>query len=55
MENVSVNKVMGVVKVFLSFYLFTLLPLSVHAGEPANYEVVPLPQSIVEQKGAIHP
>ena len=52
MENVSVNKVMGVVKVFLSFYLFTLLPLSVHAGEPANYEVVPLPQSIVEQKGA---
>ena len=52
MENVSVNKVIGVVKVFLSFYLFTLFPLSVHAGEPANYEVVPLPQSIVEQKGA---
>ena len=31
-----------------------LLMMSIHvsAGEPANYEVVPMPQSIVEQKGA---
>ena len=42
---------MGVVKGFLPFYLYTLLPLSVYAGNPANYDVVPLPQSIVEQKG----
>mgnify|MGYP002521950782 CR=1 FL=1 len=33
------------------FYLFTLLPLGVWAGNPANYDIVPLPQSIVEQKG----
>ena len=32
---------------FLSFSSIRML-----AGEPANYEVVPLPQSIVEQKGA---
>ncbi len=32
---------------FLSFSAIRML-----AGEPANYEVVPLPQSIVEQKGA---
>ena len=36
----------------LPFYLFTFLPLSALAGEAANYEVVPRPQSIVEQKGA---
>ena len=36
----------------LPFYLFTFLPLSALAGESANYEVVPRPQSIVEQKGA---
>ncbi len=51
MKNILINKVMGVVKGFLPFYLYTLLPLSVYAGEPANYDVVPLPQSIVEQKG----
>ena len=39
------------VKGILLFYLFALLPLSVQAGNPANYNVVPLPQSIVEQKG----
>ena len=36
----------------LPFYLFTFLPLSALAGEAANYEIVPRPQSIVEQKGA---
>lgn len=30
----------------------TFSPIMMLAGEPANYEVVPLPQSIVEQKGA---
>ncbi len=33
------------------FHLFTFSPLSVSAGNPTNYEVVPLPQSIVMQKG----
>ena len=51
MKKIIINKVMGVVKGFLPFYLYTLLPLSVYAGNPANYDVVPLPQSIVEQKG----
>ena len=32
--------------------LLACLPLSLFAGMPANYDVVPLPQSIVEQKGA---
>ena len=33
------------------FHLFTFSPLNISAGNPANYEVVPLPQSIVMQKG----
>ena len=45
------NKVLGVVKGVLLFHLFTFLPLNAFAGEPANYDVLPLPQSIVEQKG----
>ena len=49
------------VKGLLPFYLFTFLPFNALAGDPArsalplgsskNYEVVPLPQSIVMQKG----
>ena len=39
------------VKGLLPFYLFTLLPFNALAGDPADYEVVPLPQSIVMQKG----
>ena len=34
------------------FHILILVPLAVLAGNPANYEVVPMPQSIVEQKGA---
>ena len=55
------NKVTGMVKGLLPFYLFTFLPFNALAGDPAhsalplgsskNYEVVPLPQSIVMQKG----
>ena len=45
------NKVLGVVKGVLLSHLFTFLPLNAFAGEPANYDVLPLPQSIVEQKG----
>ena len=45
------NKVLGVVKGVLLSHLFTYLPLNAFAGEPANYDVLPLPQSIVEQKG----
>ena len=51
MRTTIYNKVLGVVKGFLSVCLFTFLPLNVWAGEPANYNVVPLPQSIVEQSG----
>ena len=36
---------------FLFLYLIACLPLWTLAGDPANYNVVPLPQSIVEQKG----
>ena len=36
---------------FLFLYLIACLPLWALAGDPANYNVVPLPQSIVEQKG----
>ena len=36
---------------FSLFHLFTFSPLDISAGNPANYEVVPLPQSIVMQKG----
>ena len=32
--------------------LLLIMSIHVSAGEPANYEVVPMPQSIVEQKGA---
>ena len=35
---------------FLFLYLIACLPLWTLAGDPANYNVVPLPQSIVEQK-----
>ena len=52
MRTTIYNKVLGVVKGFLPVCLFTFLPLNVWAGEPANYNVVPLPQSIVEQSGA---
>jgi len=55
------NKVTGMVKGLLPFYLFIFLPFNTLAGDPArsalplgsskNYEVVPLPQSIVMQKG----
>ena len=38
-------------KGLLPFYLFTLLPFNTLAGETASYDVVPLPQSIVMQKG----
>ena len=51
MRTIKYNIVIGMVKGILLFYLFALLPLSVQAGNPANYNVVPLPQSIVEQKG----
>ena len=51
MRTTIYNKVLGVVKGFLPVCLFTFLPLNVWAGEPANYNVVPLPQSIVEQSG----
>ena len=36
---------------YLFLYLLAFLPLWALAGDPANYQVVPLPQSIVEQKG----
>jgi len=52
MRTTIYNKVLGVVKGFLPVCLFTFLSLNVWAGEPANYNVVPLPQSIVEQSGA---
>ena len=45
------NKVTGMVKVLLPSFLLTFLPFCAQAGNPANYYVVPLPQSIVEQKG----
>ena len=45
------NKVIGMAKGLLPFYLFTLLPFNTLAGETASYDVVPLPQSIVMQKG----
>ncbi len=51
MRTTIYNKVLGVVKGFFPVCLFTFLPLNVWAGEPANYNVVPLPQSIVEQSG----
>ena len=51
MRTILYNIIIGMVKGILLFYLFALLPLSVQAGNPANYNVVPLPQSIVEQKG----
>ena len=38
-------------KGLLPFYLFTLLPFNTLAGETASYDLVPLPQSIVMQKG----
>ena len=45
------NQVTGMIKGLLLFYLFTFLPFNTMAGNVANYEVVPLPQSIVMQKG----
>ena len=39
------------IKGLLPFYLLTFLPFNTMAGNVANYEVVPLPQSIVMQKG----
>ena len=37
-------------RTYLFLYLLVCLPLWALAGYPANYNVVPLPQSIVEQK-----
>ena len=37
-------------QIFISLML--MMSIQASAGEPANYEVVPMPQSIVEQKGA---
>ena len=51
MRTMIYNQVICMVKGILLFYLFTFLPLFVQAGNPANYDIVPLPQSIVEQKG----
>ena len=38
-------------RIYIFIYLLAFLPLWALAGDPANYNVVPLPQSIVEQKG----
>ena len=51
MRNIIYNKVLGVVKGILPFYLFTFLPFHTLAGESANYNVVPLPQSVQLQQG----
>ena len=51
MRNIIYNKVLGVVKGILPFYLLTLLPFHTLAGESANYNVVPLPQSVQLQQG----
>ena len=48
---IKLLKVKGLVMSISLFHLFTFSPLSVSAGNPTNYEVVPLPQSIVMQKG----
>ena len=52
MRTYIINKVTGMVKGLLFLYLLTFLPFCAQAGNPANYNVVPLPQSIVEQNGA---
>ena len=51
MRNIIYNKVLGVVKGILPFYPLTLLPFHTLAGESANYNVVPLPQSVQLQQG----
>ena len=51
MRNIIYNKVLGVVKGILPFYLLALLPFHTLAGESANYNVVPLPQSVQLQQG----
>ena len=48
---IKLLKVKGLVMSISLFHLFTFSPLSVSAGNPTNYEIVPLPQSIVMQKG----
>ena len=48
---IKLLKVKGLVISISLFHLFTFSPLNISAGNPANYEVVPLPQSIVMQKG----
>ena len=48
---IKLIKVRSLVMSISLFHLFTFSPLSVSAGNPTNYEVVPLPQSIVMQKG----
>ena len=48
---IKLIKVRSLVMSISLFHLFTFSPLSVSAGNPANYEVVPLPQSIVMQRG----
>ena len=45
------DKVTRMVKGIVLIYLFTFIPLSIWAGDTTYYDVVPLPQSIVEQKG----
>ena len=52
MRTYIINKVTGMVKGLLFLCLLTFLPFCAQAGNPANYNVVPLPQSIVEQNGA---
>ena len=47
----TISPSMKMTRKVLFFYLFTFLPLTVWAGNPVCYNVVPLPQSIVEQKG----
>ena len=48
---IKLLKVKGLVMSISLFHLFTFSPLNISAGDLANYEVVPLPQSIVMQKG----
>ena len=48
---IKLIKVRSLVMSISLFHLFTFSPLNISAGDLANYEVVPLPQSIVMQKG----
>ena len=48
---IKLIKVRSLVMSISLFHFFTFSPLNISAGNPANYEVVPLPQSIVMQRG----